>query len=222
MYFLIYREEEEQEEEEKTNSPHRERKFIVFESALMELFTTCKACAAKSSILKKRTVGTLLVVETICTICDFNYSWSSQPTENGMPLGNLIVSAGILFSGSSPVKALNMLRFSKIETFCLRTYYNIQSLFLLPTINRIWQLEQDTLFSGVIGPLKLGGDARCCSPGHTAKYGSYSLMNLENSKVLDMQLVQVCLSYDLQQFSIFMLHFLWINFTKTILSFLPL
>jgi solute carrier family 8 (sodium/calcium exchanger) len=39
--------------------------------------------------------------------------------------------------------------------------------------------------------VKLGGDARCCSPGHTAKYGSYSIMNLDNNKVVDVQLVQV-------------------------------
>lgn len=38
--------------------------------------------------------------------------------------------------------------------------------------------------------VKLGGDARCCSPGHTAKYGSYSIMNLESGKILDLQLVQ--------------------------------
>jgi solute carrier family 8 (sodium/calcium exchanger) len=37
--------------------------------------------------------------------------------------------------------------------------------------------------------VKLGGDARCCSPGHTAKYGSYSIMNLDNNKVVDVQLV---------------------------------
>lgn len=36
----------------------------------------------------------------------------------------------------------------------------------------------------------LGGDARCCSPGHTAKYGSYSLMDLQKSKIVDIQLVQ--------------------------------
>jgi hypothetical protein len=26
--------------------------------------------------------------------------------------------------------------------------------------------------------VKLGGDARCYSPGHTAKYGSYSIMTI--------------------------------------------
>jgi hypothetical protein len=39
--------------------------------------------------------------------------------------------------------------------------------------------------------VKFGGDARCCSPGHTAKYGACSIMNLDNNKVVDVQLVQV-------------------------------
>ncbi|XP_052270796.1 uncharacterized protein LOC127871702 [Dreissena polymorpha] len=38
--------------------------------------------------------------------------------------------------------------------------------------------------------VRLGGDARCRSPGHTAKYGSYTLMDLETNHVLDVQLVQ--------------------------------
>ena len=36
----------------------------------------------------------------------------------------------------------------------------------------------------------LGGDGRCDSPGHSAKYCSYSLIDLENSKILEMHLVQ--------------------------------
>ena len=37
----------------------------------------------------------------------------------------------------------------------------------------------------------VGGDDRCCSLVHTAKYGSYSLMDLELGQILDVQLVQV-------------------------------
>ena len=41
-------------------------------------------------------------------------------------------------------------------------------------------------------PLSLGGDGRSDSPGHSAKFGSYSLMDLENNVVLDVELVQGC------------------------------
>lgn len=44
------------------------------------------------------------------------------------------------------------------------------------------------------GPSKdvvVGGDARCDSPGYSAKYGTYTIMDLERNKILDIQLVQV-------------------------------
>ena len=40
-------------------------------------------------------------------------------------------------------------------------------------------------------PLSLGGDGRIDSPGHSAKYGAYSLMDLEHNVILDVELVQV-------------------------------
>ncbi|KAM9424524.1 uncharacterized protein KZ484_002582 [Pholidichthys leucotaenia] len=40
------------------------------------------------------------------------------------------------------------------------------------------------------GGLVLGGDGRADSPGHSAKYGSYTTMELRLNKVIDIQLVQ--------------------------------
>ena len=39
--------------------------------------------------------------------------------------------------------------------------------------------------------LVLGGDGRADSPGHSAKFGSYTMMELKKKIVLDLQLVQV-------------------------------
>ena len=38
--------------------------------------------------------------------------------------------------------------------------------------------------------LVLGGDGRADSPGHSAKYGSYTLMELQSKKVIDIEVVQ--------------------------------
>ena len=40
------------------------------------------------------------------------------------------------------------------------------------------------------GGLELAGDGRSDSPGHSAKYGGYNILELRINKVLDMQLVQ--------------------------------
>ena len=39
--------------------------------------------------------------------------------------------------------------------------------------------------------LVLGGDGRAASPGHSAKYGSYLVIDLKQSKVVDIKLLQV-------------------------------
>jgi len=41
-------------------------------------------------------------------------------------------------------------------------------------------------------PLSLGGDGRSDSPGQSAKFGSYTLMDLEHNAILDVELVQAC------------------------------
>ena len=53
-----------------------------------------------------------------------------------------------------------------------------------------------TVYNKIVGICKniKWGDARCDSPGYSAKYGSYTLMDLVTKKILDFQLVQVCMS----------------------------
>jgi len=50
------------------------------------------------------------------------------------------------------------------------------------------------LLQAIDEPLSLGGDGRSDSPGHCAKFGSYTLMDLEHNVILDTELVQVCVS----------------------------
>ena len=76
----------------------------------------------------------------------------------------------------------------------LRTFFNHQHSYLQPTIFSVWQHRQSTLLNQLKSAgkkLTLGGDGRADSPGHSAKYGSYTVMELEQHVVLDMQLVQV-------------------------------
>jgi hypothetical protein len=56
----------------------------------------------------------------------------------------------------------------------------------------MWHKYQDILLDHLGGrDIIVGGDARCDSPGYSAKYGSYTIMNLDERIILDLQLVQV-------------------------------
>ena len=185
-------------EEDLDSDVSGETKFIIYKSCLEKLFPQeCKYCGypMNSRGYQWKVTGTQVSVQQKCKKCSCVWDWSSQPFTGTMPWGNLIVSAAIFFSGSSPVKSINMLKFAGITCFTQRTYSSMQKAYLVPSVLNVWGRKQDELFDNLRQegrPVKLGGDARCCSPGHTAKFGSYSVMDLQTSKVLDLQLVQVC------------------------------
>ena len=111
-----------------------------------------------------------------------------------MPEGNLALAAGIFFSGSSAVKALNMLKFTKIQGISHATFLCIQRSYLIPATKNVWEKRQYILLSALKqegSKLSVGGDGRCDSPGHSAKYGSYSLLDVKKGLILTTNLVQV-------------------------------
>ena len=136
--------------------------------------------------------GTMVVIEQVCKE-GHKKIWSSQPRNGTMPQGNLLLAAGIFFSGCSPNKVLKCLRHCNIATFGYRTFNLLQRSYLIPAVFHVWKMEQDKIFQDLKKSGKkvvLGGDGRCDSPGHSAKYGSYTMMEIDRSRILDIQLVQ--------------------------------
>lgn len=170
---------------------HHSRKFIVFEECLDQLLQFCTICGRKC-YHKKNVVGTMLVVSNVC-VCGEAFTWESQSLTGSMPTGNLVLSAAILFSGCCVKQSLVMFQHANVSCFSERTFHNIQQHYLVPAVERVWKAHQDALFDFIRRQneaVDVVGDDRCCSPGHTAKYWSYSLMDLELGQILDVQLIQ--------------------------------
>jgi len=57
----------------------------------------------------------------------------------------------------------------------------------------VWTDTQTKLRNECVskGPLTVGGDGRADSPRHSAKYGSYRIIDLDSNKVIHIELVQV-------------------------------
>ena len=150
----------------------------------MECFSKCK-----NSVFN---VGTLVKVKSVCAQGHIR-EWWSGPLVNRMPVGNLCVTAAAYFSGCSTVKAMNFLKSANIGTISQNTFFRIQKHYVVPAISSVWMYAQAKLLKERQNrPVKLAGDGRCCSPGHTAKYGSYTLMDAECGQILCVELVQVC------------------------------
>ena len=75
----------------------------------------------------------------------------------------------------------------------MSVFYDTQLKYLFPVINKAWEDENrnqiDKLSSKEL--VNLDGDGRCDSPGHCAKYGTYTLMDEDTGNVVAFEVVQV-------------------------------
>ena len=77
----------------------------------------------------------------------------------------------------------------------MRTFIRHQARFLQPSVMRVRASQQADMIGKLTDSgrlLCMGGDGKADSPGHSViKYGTYTVMDLNDNKVLDLQLVQV-------------------------------
>ncbi|CAC5386886.1 unnamed protein product [Mytilus coruscus] len=171
----------------------QEKKYIVSEDQLMDLFKICRKCCGCAIATISQIVGTLIKVEVKCELCSDSYVWHSQSFIGSVPTGNLAVSSAILFSGALPTKVLRFMNFMNIATISNQTFFNHQRHFLYPAVVRFWKHQQTqhvARYRDGRESLVIGGDGRADTPGHSAKYGSYSMVDLNQGVVIDVQLVQ--------------------------------
>ena len=161
-------------------------KYIVFEEELLKLFGRCVECGGEvleKELLKK---GSALKVTTLCKN-SHSKEWVSQPLVNRAAAGNVLLSGAILFTGntfsrvSEVASAINLAFLSKSD------YHNWQKKHLFPVINDRWQQEKAAVLADLLdrNSVTLLGDGRCDSPGYSAKYGTYTMMDKESEKIVD-------------------------------------
>jgi solute carrier family 8 (sodium/calcium exchanger) len=84
------------------------------------------------------------------------------------------------------------MNFVGLHTICKRTFNRHQKDFLSMAVHNIWHREQMSTLAGMQdNPLAIAGDARHDSMGHSAKYGTYTTMEMNSRKIIDFQVIQV-------------------------------
>ncbi|CAH1242454.1 Hypp6723 [Branchiostoma lanceolatum] len=147
-----------------------ERKYIVFESCLLQLFTICCVCFSEDVKLNLETISGEVPVP-------------DKPLEERKYTGGKEIH-------SIPRQALNVFQHLKCQSVSIRTFFRHQQMYLQSSIRRVWQTQQERLLNTAQQPLILGGDGCADSPGHSAKYGAYTMMDLRTSRILTIHLVQ--------------------------------
>ena len=108
-----------------------------------------------------------------------------------MGAGNLLVAAAILFCGLTFMGISNLAKLLNLAMFSESTFYRLQKEYLFPVIHTNYVMQHDAVLEFLRGnDLKLSGDGRCDSPGYSAKYCTYSLMDSATDLILDYRLIQ--------------------------------
>ncbi|XP_059389292.1 uncharacterized protein LOC132122840 isoform X2 [Carassius carassius] len=177
---------------ENSSTPtHNSKKYIVYESCIMELFNVCPVCTRACDVRTQR-LGTFLSVKQWCPRCTFTRHWSSQPVIGSVPSGNLHLSAAVYLSGASFIQIEKVFKAMKLQFFRYETFQRHARAFIEPAVIHHWKATQDVNLQSLSQEEKVivGCDMRADSPGHSGKYGSYATMDLRTNTVVDIQLVQ--------------------------------
>ena len=158
-----------------------QRVFLIYEQKVKELLRFCPRCGAlivPENIEEVQNEGTQLSLKLNC-MNNCNYKWQSQPTLWGIKgAGNLLLSAGIFFCGIPFSKFESFSRLINLKCIGKGTYYNLREKYVFPVVTTTWKEQQAEVFADLksreTGAV-LAGDGRCDSPGHCAKYCTYTL-----------------------------------------------
>ena len=170
---------------------HKQLKFIVFQNQLLLLLFICLACFSKEFAVNPIVKGNILTAYIKCLCCKIVREWKSQPEIRNYAVSDILLSGATLFNGLLPNKFLLTLMSMKIARISPRTFFRHQGKFLHGAVRNVWGKQQNDLFDKIRGQeLLVGGDRRCDSMGHTAKYDSYTTIDLKRNKILHVDLVQ--------------------------------
>ncbi|XP_076156980.1 uncharacterized protein LOC143140023 isoform X2 [Alosa pseudoharengus] len=175
-----------------------ERKWIVNESKLMELFQRCPSCGASMCDLNqtKKTTGSQLSIKWECNN-GHTGEWQSCPDTRGMPENNLLTAAVTLFTGATYTHIADWAGLLNLQLPQKTTYYNIQSSYLIPTVDETYKKQENAIKARLIcqtldeEEVHICGDGRSDSPGHSSKYTTYSFMDDATKQIVGFDLIQV-------------------------------
>jgi len=136
---------EEEPQEEKCECQPSESAFIVYWSCLFDLLQRCLICSAPAFIKKVLTNGSALCCYLSCEN-DHQCVWRSQPHVKRYYIGNLKLSASVLFSSNTYRKLSKYFQILNIPWVSKSRFYHLQE-YMFGVTNEAWEKEQASIVS---------------------------------------------------------------------------
>ncbi|XP_068729053.1 uncharacterized protein [Montipora capricornis] len=138
--------------------------------------------------------GAVVTIQWNCTNGHAD-SWTSSEvlavkSNQKVYVNNVQLSAAILLSGNNFQKFNLLAKFLGLSSISESLFYRVQKLYCHPAIQNMWSNVKDAI-QGHLPPtgVTLAGDGRNDSPGHTARYCVYTLMEESSRLIVDLEVV---------------------------------
>ena len=177
---------------------HSRMRVMVSIEKLFELSTEkCAVCGEGLHILNKdvKTCGSRV---EIIRLCRNNHSqkWVSSEVlgmqnNNKFYLNDYLLAAAIIISGNNYGKFALMCKALGLHIISINTFTRFQKHCAAPVVKDIWG-KMNSLITNILkgyDDLCLCGDGRNDSPGHSARYCVYTLMEHATKVVVDMEVI---------------------------------
>ena len=173
-------------------SPQDQIKFIVFEEAILEIFSKCGRCGSECIVTMENQIGSLCTICSRCTTGEHYFEWTTGPSLFKMPAFHLLFASSILATGMESSKVIRLFNALGIPNVKQRELSDILKNYAIPAVYKVWQEVQSASLQEIEDePIVIASDMRVDSPGHTGLFGSGSTLDMKRNIILDTQVIKV-------------------------------
>lgn len=168
---------------------------IVSLATLMLLFKYCSLCGCKSQPIKMFFTGFVLTVVSKCDLFQHVTMWRSSEVVHKRYVANCLLPCALTLSGVSYTSFTHFLTCMKMPFISLtgkngfiakiKEYFN-------PAVYTYFMTMKNNIVTTLQGKsdIKLAGDGQFDSPGYSAKYCVYSMLDTATSLIVDFCVTQ--------------------------------
>ncbi|XP_067949443.1 uncharacterized protein [Watersipora subatra] len=124
-------------------------------------------------------MGSNLTINAQCKDCDKVNTWSTQPSFGRKYAGNVLLLSSIVLSGQTYTQFAKLANSLNLMITLKTLFYRYQKSYVVPAVNEMYlgAIEKaQSIVASQDEEICLSGDGRFDSPGHSARYCTYTFL----------------------------------------------
>ena len=164
---------------------------IVGMEQLKLLFVYCLLCGSRILSTAVRYSGVAVAIDYICAM-GHQHTWRSGDIFHKKYHMNVKIAASSMMSGVGFAKLKAIFGLVEIPLMTKKKFYQLGRTWLFPEISSKYRTMKDNtiLELKTVNEVMLSGDGQFDSPGYSAKYCTYTMMQCMTNKVVDFFVIQ--------------------------------